>query len=92
MLIVNTVKQRILEGQPAFGAGVGLGAPTAAALLAQAGFDFILVDYQHGEWDDAAALAAFRAISLQGAIPMLRWSPEAAARCCAFWVGDRDHA
>ena len=71
-MIVNTVKQRMLEGQPALGAGVGLGAPTSAALLAQAGFDFILVDYQHGEWDDAAALAAFRAISLQNAIPMAR--------------------
>jgi 4-hydroxy-2-oxoheptanedioate aldolase len=71
-MIVNTVKQRMLEGQPAIGAGVGLGAPTSAALLAQAGFDFILVDYQHGEWDDAAALAAFRCISLQGAIPMAR--------------------
>src|SRR6266511_3506484 len=71
-MIVNTVKHRMLEGQPGIGAGVGLGAPTSAALLAQAGFDFILVDYQHGEWDDAAALAAFRCISLQGAIPMAR--------------------
>jgi 4-hydroxy-2-oxoheptanedioate aldolase len=71
-MIVNTVKQRMLEGHPEIGAGVGLGAPTSAALLAQAGFDFVLVDYQHGEWDDAAALAAFRCISLQGAIPMAR--------------------
>jgi 4-hydroxy-2-oxoheptanedioate aldolase len=71
-MIVNTAKQRMLGGQPALGAGVGLGAPTSAALLAQAGFDFILVDYQHGEWDDATALAAFRAISLQNAIPMAR--------------------
>jgi 4-hydroxy-2-oxoheptanedioate aldolase len=71
-MILNTAKQRMLEGQPALGAGVGLGSPTSAALLAQAGFDFILVDYQHGEWDDAAALAAFRAISLQNAIPMAR--------------------
>src|SRR3954453_19042750 len=71
-MIVNTAEQCMLEGQPALGAGVGLGAPTSAALLAQAGFDFILVDYQHGEWDDAAALEAFRCISLQGVIPMAR--------------------
>jgi len=71
-MIVNTVKRRMLEGQPGVGATVGLGAPTAAGLLARAGFDFILVDYQHGEWDDAAALAAFRSIALHGAIPMAR--------------------
>jgi 4-hydroxy-2-oxoheptanedioate aldolase len=71
-MITNPVKRRMLDGQPQLGAGVGLGSPTSAALLAQAGFDFILVDYQHGEWDDAAALAAFRAIALQGAIPMAR--------------------
>ena len=71
-MIVNTVKQRMLAGQPGLGATVGLGSPTAAGLLARAGFDFVLVDYQHGEWDDAAALAAFRSISLQGAIAMAR--------------------
>ena len=40
-MIVNTAKQRMLEGQPALGAGVGLGSPTSAALLAQAGFTSI---------------------------------------------------
>src|SRR4051794_4352071 len=71
-MIVNTVKQRMLGGQPGIGAGVGLGAPTSAALLAQAGFDFVLVDYQHGEWDDAAALAPSRCISLGGAAQRAR--------------------
>jgi 4-hydroxy-2-oxoheptanedioate aldolase len=71
-MIVNTVKQRMLAGEPGIGVGVGLGSSTAAGLLARAGFDFVLVDYQHGEWDDAAALAAFRSISLQGAVPMAR--------------------
>jgi 4-hydroxy-2-oxoheptanedioate aldolase len=71
-MIVNTVKRRMLEGHPGVGATVGLGSPTAAGLLARAGFDFVLVDYQHGEWDDAAALAAFRSIALHGAVPMAR--------------------
>jgi 4-hydroxy-2-oxoheptanedioate aldolase len=71
-MIVNTVKRRMLAGQPGIGATAGLGSPTAAGLLARAGFDFVLVDYQHGEWDDSAALAAFRSISLHGAIAMAR--------------------
>ena len=37
-----------------------------------AGFDFVLVDNQHGDWDDATTLAAFRAISLGNATPVAR--------------------
>ncbi len=69
---VNTAKRRMLEGKPALGVVAGLGSPTATGMLAQAGFDFILVDNQHGDWDDASSLAAFRAICLGTAVPMAR--------------------
>jgi 4-hydroxy-2-oxoheptanedioate aldolase len=71
-MILNTAKQRMLAGQAALGTVLGLGSATAAGIIARAGFDFVLLDYQHGEWDDAAALAAFRAISLGDAVPMAR--------------------
>ena len=71
-MVTNVVKQRLLSGQPALGTVLGLGSPTAAAILARAGFDFVLLDCQHGEWNDATALAAFRGISLEGVTPMAR--------------------
>jgi len=68
----NSALARMLAGEPAVGAFVGLGAPLAAELLSFAGFDFVLVDCQHGVWDDNAAMAAFRSICLGPAVPMAR--------------------
>ena len=70
--MLNTAKQTMLEGRPAIGALAGLGSPLAAEYLSRAGFDFVLVDVQHGSWDLTPAKDAFRAISLGAAIPMAR--------------------
>jgi 4-hydroxy-2-oxoheptanedioate aldolase len=70
--MLNTAKHRMLAGQPAIGAVAGLGAPLAAEILSRSGFDFVMVDVQHGSWDLTPAMTAFRAISLSKAIPMAR--------------------
>ncbi len=69
---VNTVKQRLLAGQPALGIVCSLGSPIVAGVLARAGFDFVLVDNQHGNWDDTTTLHAFQAITLEGSMPFTR--------------------
>lgn len=68
----NLAKRQMLAGQPALGARAGLGSPLAAEMLSRAGFDWVVVDCQHGNWDDTAALEAFRAICLGPAAPMAR--------------------
>ena len=68
----NTAKQRMLEGKPAIGAEVGLGSPLSAELLSQLGFDWIVVDNQHGAWQEERTMHAFRGISFGSAIPMAR--------------------
>ncbi|NLE46642.1 MAG: aldolase [Chloroflexi bacterium] len=69
---LRSAKRKMLDGQPAIGAPVSLGAPIAAELLSRMGFDFILVDNQHGAWDDASSMLAFRSICLGTATPMVR--------------------
>lgn len=71
-MTVNSAKRRMLEGRPAIGAEVGLGSPLSAELISPLGFDFILVDSQHGSWDDQGAMMAFRSIGLGNAVPMAR--------------------
>ena len=61
----NTAKQRMLAGKPAIGVGAVLGSHLGAELLSQAGFDWILIDCQHGNWEAEPTLLAFRAIKLQ---------------------------
>jgi 4-hydroxy-2-oxoheptanedioate aldolase len=41
-------------------------------MLSLAGYDYVLVDLQHGAWDDAGALSAVRSICLGPAVPMAR--------------------
>ncbi len=69
---VNAARRRMLEGKPAIGASAGLGSILAVEILSRAGFDFVLVDTQHGAWDEDSTLLAVRGICLGPAIPMAR--------------------
>ena len=69
---INEAKRRMLEGKPAIGGAVGLGSPLAAEILSLAGFDFVLVDNQHGSWGDDSTMLAFRSTCLGPAVPMAR--------------------
>ena len=71
-MAINTAKQKLGSGQRALGAVASFGSYLAAEQLARAGYDFVIVDCQHGNWSDDTALLAFRAISLGGSIPMAR--------------------
>lgn len=69
---VNHAKRRMLEGQPALGAVLGLGAPVVAGVMARRGFDFLLIDGQHGDWSLETAAEAFRRTYEGGSVPMVR--------------------
>jgi len=69
---INEAKRRMLEGNPVLGPGVGLGAPLIAAAFSLAGCDYVIIDQQHGAWDDSNTLQAFREIMVGSAMPMVR--------------------
>ena len=70
--MINTAKQLMLEGKPAIGAEAGLGSIIAVETLASIGWDYIMVDNQHGNWSDHMNLDAFRSKKLGGSIPISR--------------------
>lgn len=69
---VNSAKQKMLQGKPAFGFGLGLGSPAAAEVLSTSGIDFLLLDRQHGSWGDESTIAALIAMHAGSAVPMAR--------------------
>jgi 4-hydroxy-2-oxoheptanedioate aldolase len=71
-VVRNTAKEKLLAGQPALGVFSAVRSPLAAGMLARGGCDYVLIDNQHGEWDDASRQDAIRAIYLQNAVPMTR--------------------
>ena len=62
----------MLAGEPAIGVEVSLGSTLSAEIISPLGFDFILVDNQHGSWADQGTMLAFRNIALGVAVPVAR--------------------
>ena len=69
---VNTTKETMQAGKPAFGYSLSQNSPLNAELLSNCGIDFILLDRQHGSWGEESTIAAFIAMSAGSAIPMAR--------------------
>jgi 4-hydroxy-2-oxoheptanedioate aldolase len=69
---INTAKQKILEGNPAFGYALSLGSPTVAEVLGQSGIDFVMADTQHGSFGPDSTIATFTALAAGSAVPMAR--------------------
>jgi 4-hydroxy-2-oxoheptanedioate aldolase len=67
-----TFRERVLGGEILFGAWSGLGSPLAAELLGRAGFDWVLVDLEHGAATESELLAHLTAVEVTGATALVR--------------------
>jgi 4-hydroxy-2-oxoheptanedioate aldolase len=77
---LNPVRDKLYRGETSVGAWLNLGSPTAAEVMAGAGYDWLAVDAEHGQWDPQTMANAFRAIEARGAVPMARvWSHDPTA-------------
>lgn len=68
----GSLRRRILAGEVLFGAWSGLDSPLAAELLARAGFDWVVVDLEHGAATESSLLAHLGAIEAAGATALVR--------------------
>ncbi len=69
---INTAKQTMLAGKPAFGFAVALSSALSVEVMSDCGVDFILLDRQHGSWGDDSTVNALIAMRGGTAIPMAR--------------------
>ncbi|QSZ53917.1 aldolase/citrate lyase family protein [Paenarthrobacter sp. AT5] len=60
------------RGQRPIGAFVMSNDPTTSAIFATTGFDFVIIDREHGMIDLAAAVGHVRAVEMGGAVPLIR--------------------
>ncbi len=68
----NRTKQLLRAGQPAFGTFMGLGSTLGAEQLAHTGFDWLVIDQEHGAIDAALTQALLQAISTTETVPLIR--------------------
>ena len=68
----NTMKQAMLESKVTYGPFVGYPSPAMTELMGWAGFDFVVIDCEHGVIDYESAENMIRAAELSGTTPILR--------------------
>lgn len=71
-MIPNHVKRRLRAGTPQFGTLLNFGDPLVAELMASVGFDWLLVDTEHGPIDLATMAQMFATITRYPVAPLAR--------------------
>ena len=76
----NTLKSALAEGRLQRGLWLNLSSPLVAEMAGQAGFDWCLIDGEHGPWDPAGIRDQLIALEGTGAAPVVR------VPCDAPWI------
>lgn len=99
----NHVKRALREGRPTAGAWLSLCSSISAEVMSRAGFDWLLVDMEHGHGDYQTLLAQLQAIEGSPVIPIVRvqWNDPAVIKrvldigaygVMIPWIADRREA
>ncbi|MCH8036765.1 MAG: hypothetical protein IIC53_06515 [Proteobacteria bacterium] len=67
-----TLKQRIAERGPLFGCWLEMFSPIAAEVVAQAGYDCVLIDLEHGPGSYLDAISLMHAVQGRACAPLMR--------------------
>ena len=68
----NHLKKRLLSGRPAYGPFVVTRGLDSTELIARAGYDFVMIDAEHGSMGEETAHLMSALIRAAGAEPMIR--------------------
>lgn len=78
---VNAIKQKLTQGQPVLGIWSIIPSTAVVEILSLSGFDFAILDMEHGVFDLGSLEACVRAVEAAGSTPLVRipgMSPSAA--------------
>lgn len=67
-----TFRKRLLAGESLIGCFLNTGSPIAAEICALAGFDWLLIDLEHGSATESDLPPQLQAIAVTGATPLVR--------------------
>ncbi len=68
----RALKDRLRQREQTFGGWVQLPSPDVAEIVAGAGFEWVVVDLEHGGIDRSVMVSLVRAIQAKGAVPLAR--------------------
>lgn len=68
----NRVKQALKQGKKIVGAWCQIASPITAEIMAEAGFDVVMIDLEHGPGDILALIGQIQAMKANPALPFVR--------------------
>ncbi len=69
---MKNLKVRIIAGEPVHGSWVNLGSIVSAEIVGNAGFDWVLIDLEHGAGNDGVMYQQLQALESTPATPIVR--------------------
>lgn len=72
MSVDNRVKRMLRDGKKTAGAWLQIASPFTAEILARAGFDWLIVDMEHGPGDILTLVGQLQAMNGSGVVPLVR--------------------
>ena len=69
---INSARKKLLEGGIISGPSLLYASPEIAEESAQYGFDFVVIDWQHGAWSESTINAALASFVNAGSVPLVR--------------------
>lgn len=72
MTVDNRVKRMLRDGKKTAGAWLQIASPFTAEILARAGFDWLIVDMEHGPGDILTLVGQLQAMNGSGVVPLVR--------------------
>ncbi|MDT8862149.1 aldolase/citrate lyase family protein [Alkalihalobacillus sp. MEB130] len=70
----NPIKQKLINGEQTLGAFIGIYSPSIVEMLGYAGFEFIVIDDEHGTFNHSELENMIRAAECVGMVPFVRVS------------------
>src|ERR1051325_8409164 len=71
-LAYNPLKQLLKDGKKTAGAWLQVASPITAEIMSRAGFDWLLIDMEHGPGDILTLIAQLQAMNGSGVVPLVR--------------------
>ena len=68
----NNVRERMLAGEKTLGTFMVIGSGTSAECIGLAGYDYVIIDTEHGPFNPDSAIDYIRAAKLYGTTPFVR--------------------
>ena len=68
----NRVKRLLKEGKKTAGSWLQMASPISAEIIARAGFDWVIIDLEHGPGDIMTLISQFQAVNGSDTVPIVR--------------------